>query len=286
MRRRVFGAFRRFANILSGHELRLKLPIFDHVYRRLAHSLSPRTANVLGHVMYLDHGDSMGLSLGGIYEPDETRIVRENVKLGDTALDIGANIGYYTLFLAQLVGNRGCVIAFEPDPTSFALLEKNISANNYRNVQAVEKAVSNHTGQTMLYIDPYHTLDHRIYEPDESRSRLVISEVKLDDFFEHREADIDFIKMDIQGSEGLALEGMTKLLKRQKTIKIMTEFWPYGLEKCGYAPKSLLGFLSSLDFLLFDMRGSGGLEDPVSCEELLETYQVDPYVHTNLMCVK
>ena len=74
-----------------------------------------------------------------------TDVVTKEIQPGDTVLDLGANIGYFTLLFAKLVGNNGIVFAFEPEPQNIALLTKNIKINNYKNVTLVPKAVSNTT---------------------------------------------------------------------------------------------------------------------------------------------
>ncbi len=107
--------------------------------------LKSNFAEVQGQKMFLDKKDVLGLSINGVYEPLETKLVRKEVKKSDVVLDIGANIGYYTLILAKLVGKKGRVFAFEPDPTNFALLKKNISINGYKNVILVPKAVAGKT---------------------------------------------------------------------------------------------------------------------------------------------
>ena len=78
------------------------------------------------HIMFLDKGDNLGLSINHIYGESDTKIVKKLIKNGDVVLDIGANIGYYTLIFAKLVGNSGKVFAFEPEPENFKILQKNI----------------------------------------------------------------------------------------------------------------------------------------------------------------
>jgi FkbM family methyltransferase len=70
-----------------------------------------------------------------------------------TVVDIGANIGYYSLIAAEPIGTDGKVYAFEPDPDNYALLVRNVELNGYRNVETVEKAVSSESGFVTLYID-------------------------------------------------------------------------------------------------------------------------------------
>ncbi len=103
-----------------------------YVYGRLINMLrdgSGGPVRVLGHRMFLDRFDSLSLSVVGRHEQCITELVQQIIKPGDIVLDIGANIGYYTLIFARCVGPTGHVYAFEPDPGSFALLQKNVQIN-------------------------------------------------------------------------------------------------------------------------------------------------------------
>ena len=184
MKRSIYLAFRRFAKLFSKHQLRDRYPIINNIYKKINRTLAPRKAEVLGHVLFLDRDDSMALSLNGIYEPIETNVVIENVNLGDTILDIGANIGYYSLLFANLVGSEGKIYAFEPDPESFRLLEKNIRENSYETIIPYQKAVSNENAEITLYLDKFNNLDHTIFKSSEHRNAVSILAVRLDDFFE------------------------------------------------------------------------------------------------------
>ncbi len=112
--------------------------------------------------MYLDRDNSMGLAVQGVYEPAETQLVNDLVKPGQIVLDIGANIGYYSLIFLQLLGGEGHVYTFEPDPYSFELLSRNIAANEYSNASVFQVAVSNQEGQVQLHRDQFNNLDHRL----------------------------------------------------------------------------------------------------------------------------
>jgi FkbM family methyltransferase len=177
---------------------------------------------VLGHKMFLDSRDSLNLSIKGVYEPFETELVKKEIRKGDVVLDVGANIGYYTLIFAKLVGENGKVFAFEPDPSNFALLKKNVEINGYKNITLVQKAVSNKTGKTKLYLSDRNLGDHRIYDSHDGRRYIEIDAIRLDDYFKDYNGKIDFIKMDIQGAEGGAIQGMRSLLKKSKNVKIVT----------------------------------------------------------------
>ena len=103
--------------------------------------------------MFLDSNDSLRLSINGTYSEYETDVMKKIVKKGDVDLDLGANIGYYTLIFAKIVGKNGKVFAFEPDLTNFTLLKKNVEINGYKNVVLINKAVSDKTGKLKLFLN-------------------------------------------------------------------------------------------------------------------------------------
>ena len=90
----------------------------------------------------------------GLYEPQTERFIRHRVKPGMTVLDIGANTGYTTLLLADMVGRHGQVHAFEPMPVLHALLSKNVQSNGLTQVHLHQFALSDRKGETTLHIDP------------------------------------------------------------------------------------------------------------------------------------
>src|SRR5207245_2930011 len=96
------------------------------------------------------------LYVTGVWEKDVTAYLMKLIESGMVVVDIGANVGYYTLLAAEKVGSHGKVLAFEPEPSRYALLEKNVRANDLKNVIPVQKAVSNKTGAARLYLDPRH----------------------------------------------------------------------------------------------------------------------------------
>lgn len=251
-------------------------------------TLHPKSnfALVDGHKMFLDSKDSLGLSSEGIYEPFETEFVKRELKKGDVVLDIGANIGYYTLIFAKLVGEKGKVFAFEPEPTNFYLLKKNVEINGYKNVTLIQMAVSNKTEKLKLYLSEVNKGDHRIYDSHNGRQFLEIEAVRLDDYFKNYNEKIDFIKMDIQGAEGGAIQGGFSFLQKNKNVRIITEFWPIGLKTSGIAPQEYLELLIGLGFRLYEVSEWEKRIKPVDIPELLEIYIPEKGNYTNLLCVR
>ena len=110
-------------------------------------------AEVHGKKMYLDLSDRVHCEIlyaTGIWEKDVTAYLMKLIEGGMVVIDIGANVGYYTLLAAEKVGGHGKVFAFEPEPSRYALLEKNVRINGLKNVILVQQAVSNKTGTARL----------------------------------------------------------------------------------------------------------------------------------------
>ena len=282
MRSILFPVYKMVVRPLSGRGLG-KLYPFRVVNSFLISRLRPPLTEVDGHKMYWGSGGIIGALILGTYEPFETEIVKKEVKKGDIVLDLGANIGYYTLILARLVGEEGRVFAFEPDPANFSWLEKNVEINGYKNVVLIPKAVSNETGKIRLYLNKGSRVDQRIYDSHDGRQSIEIEAIRLDDYFKDYDGKIDFIKMDVQGAEGKALLGMTELLKNNN-VKMLMEFWPRALKNSGVEPEECLKLLTGSDLRLFEIFGRKKKVKPVSIPELMAKYTFRKKNRANLWC--
>lgn len=218
---------------------------------------------VHGHKMYLDDKDSLGLlSNNGIFEEQEVAVVKEQVKSGDTVLDIGANIGYYTLIFAKLVGKQGKVFAFEPEPDNFALLQKNIEINGYSNIVLIPKAVSDKNEIIKLYLCEKNKGMHRAYNSIFCNKYIEIESIRIDDYFQQNNQTIDFIKMDIEGYEYTALQGMLNILRNNKNIKILTEFSPAASLENGIDLTLYVQLLTELGFTIYAIEEKMAIIEP------------------------
>jgi len=208
----------------------------------------------------------------GFYEKMEAEFIKTKIKPGLVVIDIGANVGFYTVILARLVGPKGQVISFEPEPENFSFLEKTIKINDFKNVLAYQLAVTDKSGTGKLFLSADNKGDHRLYDPGnfKSQSRIDIPLTTLDDFLTEKDFNrVDLVKMDIQGAEGLVLKGMKNTLRKNKNIKLFLEFWPLGLLKSGANPRLLLKELEELGFKIFKIRENSIGADSVSDYSLL-----------------
>lgn len=261
------------------------LGLRDYRIVRIALSLlKPRTVEINGFRMHLDRTDETvsRMLMSGSYEPTETRIMKEIVKPGMTVVDIGAHIGYYTLQFARAVGSVGMVYAFEPAPKTFALLQRNLRENNLDGVvKLFNVALSDHEGVAELFINEYNKGNNRLYQSGNMRS-VPIRLKRLDDVIPAN-VRVDFIKMDIEGAEVLALRGMHTLLKRDKPTIIM-EYWPRRFRKLDTTVGELFEILGSLGYQFSDIDVETGAVRQTTAEELQARYPESEDGGTNFIC--
>jgi FkbM family methyltransferase len=176
----------------------------------------------------------------------EIELLKKHVKSGDVVLDIGANIGYYAELIANLVGEKGRVHCFEPDAINFKHLKNN--CGSISNLVLNNKAVGPKTETLKIYTSKNLNVDHRTYEPEDYAEVLEIEAVSVDDYLKDKDQKIQLIKMDIQGFEMQAVQGMINTLKNNPELRIISEFWPYGLRKAQSSALAYFKFLTQHGF--------------------------------------
>src|SRR5947208_540306 len=149
---------------------------------------------------------------------------------GETFVDVGANVGYYSLRIAKEYLSKGVnIIAIEAHPGNYKALTKNVELNDFKCVTAINKAVSDHRGIVTLYerVDPKNRIRSEFYSLSNSfihESNFVRPEGRsleiecdtLDNILGEQRGDV--LKIDIEGAEVSALEGATRILKRLRKI--------------------------------------------------------------------
>jgi len=247
------------------------------------------TERIDGHQIGIN-SDYIDLLKGQGYEKGTTRVFTELVKEGMNVVDIGANVGYYTLLAARRVGPSGKVYAFEPEPQNFKLLIENIQLNGYENVVAVQKAVSNRAGTASLFLGLRGSGSHSLLSSrDYGKETIAIETVTLDEFFEKEGSPaIQVIKMDIEGWEMEALDGMRKLIRLNSPLKMIVEFYTGGLLSRGMSPLALTSKLIELGFTISAIDEETGQATPFTESHLGELAKfVDRHKSSvNLLCQK
>jgi FkbM family methyltransferase len=211
----------------------------------------------------------------------EIHLIKENINSGDMVLDIGANIGFYSGIIAELIGEKGKVYCFEPVLVNYNHLKS--ETHKYSNVIVFNKAVAANTGPLKIYTSKILNVDHRMYEFDGYDSIIEIESVKLDEYF-YDCPRIDFIKIDIQGFEMEALKGMQRIINANENLKLISEFWPYGLKKAGSSAIEYYNFLVQNGFEIWLIKKRQ--LSKISLEEVSELNSLDEKHYFNIFAIK
>jgi FkbM family methyltransferase len=169
------------------------------------------------------------------WEPLESEVLCRALKPGDAVLDVGANIGYFTMLSALSVGDGGRVWAFEPEPFNVDLLQRNVVLNDVHQVEIVAAALGDHAGEMPLFLSSHNAGDHSLTAAAD-RDAVVVNVMRGDDCLP---ADIivQLIKIDVQGAEPAVLAGLSAVIERSlPDVRLMIEFCPQAMDR--YAPNS------------------------------------------------
>lgn len=168
-----------------------------------------------------DAGISTELQIFKTHEPLSTEVLKTELKDGMICLDIGANIGYYTLLERALVGGNGKVIALEPSPLTYSYLNKNIELNRSIDVETFNLAFSSSNCEIPFLVGAMSNLS-RVANMDDGYSESSIIKVEartLDSFVSnHHIEKLDFLRMDVEGHENAIIQGGLLTIKRFKPI--------------------------------------------------------------------
>jgi FkbM family methyltransferase len=190
----------------------------------------------------------------GAYEPVDFAMVRALMPSGGTFMDVGANIGWYSLHVA-VRDPAARVLAVEPVPTSFRWLQAAVALNGVSNVECHQFAVGERTGTTVLYVDPSiaGAASAAPSEHRETADAVECSVVTLDGFVAEHAATVDFLKLDIEGGELAALRGASRLLASQRPI-VFAEMLRKLARPFGYHPNDIIELMAEHGYECFHAR--------------------------------
>ncbi|CAN1507195.1 fkbM_fam, methyltransferase, FkbM family [Caulobacteraceae bacterium] len=216
------------------------------------------------HENKVDKYISECIRLYGIWEPVETDYLLDHLKVGATYIDIGANIGYYSVLAGYMVGDQGRVYSFEPDIENFRLLSENIKLNGLNNVVAINAAVSDKPGIAHLARSQDNLGDHRIWGG--TNTDPVAEIVTLDPKMFNADT---MVKIDVQGWEAKVFQGNSQVLF--KAERIIFELSPRWIQHNGDNPAELVKFISShgYKFKKFDEQAKAVV--PITVDEILSS---------------
>jgi len=172
-----------------------------------------------------DHVILPRLQRDKVWEENTTQFVRQHLKAGQMFVDVGANVGYFSVLASRIVGDHGQVLAFEAAADNFALLQENLVANGCSNVAAQQIAVSNTDGQSLLLRKP-DAGHHTLIGDDKHIGSEVVPCAMLDSLLKLVQPDM--VKIDVEGAERMVLEGADTLLKTREPLTLIVEDWADG----------------------------------------------------------
>jgi len=196
-----------------------------------------------GIKVYFDPTDPHLIDMINDRDPEKNvkEIFLANINSGSIIIDVGANIGDYTLIASKKVGDSGKIYSFEPYIESFKILEKNLKINNITNVVPINLGVSKESGNRDLYLQDNFAIGNSIYGERNSKSKIQIKTISLRDIInEYKITKIDFLKLDCEGSEYEILLNLDKI-SLDKIERIVAEMHP-DIED--YKIKDVIDFLN------------------------------------------
>lgn len=201
------------------------------------------------------------------FEPASLYFIRDYLQPGQTVLDVGANVGYFSLLFAQIVGEKGRVIAFEPGEFAYSLLKRNCELNQFDCLETYQAGlgekdaiVTFNSGKPGM--DVYNSLGE-ICHPSADVAKFETTKIQIfrgDQWLmDHHVEYIHFMKLDVEGGEYQVLQGMQKIFEEKKVLRLLIEI-TYEMSKAfGYAPSDIISLLRSCGYDWFELKPGGNL---------------------------
>lgn len=187
----------------------------------------------------------------GFWEPDLTGWITSRLQPGDVFVDVGANIGYYSLLASGLVGDDGKVVSVEASPAIFRQLRGNLDRNRSGNVRAVNVAASDCKARLQLFRGPSHNIgETSLFQADGFTADGMVEAAPLADILEAGElARARLLKIDVEGAEAAVLRGLVPMLGRMRAdLELIVEFHPQYLTQPGQSAEDLVKLLRGAGF--------------------------------------
>ncbi len=202
----------------------------------------------------------------GRFEEDESEFLRSIAESGMKVIDVGANVGIYTVLLGKAIRPFGHIWSFEPYQPVASYLKRNIEMNELDNVTVIEKAVAEKEGVLDFHIfsdgdDVYNSLGaaERPEEQLYAVRKIPVSVTTLDTVADETGIEkIDILKIDVEGAEEWVLKGAERLIRRSPNLQIVMELYEPSVQQCGCSIKRLIELLGSWGFSMFEI-GPGGV---------------------------
>jgi len=218
----------------------------------------------------------------GPLEPGLVMAMKTTIRAGMTVIDVGANVGTYTLLALRAVGASGKVVSYEPTPRTFAILKDNVQVNGFLETGRIDlrqKAVSDGSRATSQFFIVKDSLTHnslyREAEVDAGNLEVVdVATVALDTDL-GTERRIDVVKIDAEGAEPTILHGMRGIIKANPGIAIFIEFAPMHLARAGVTLTRYLDDIRRLGFEILAVDEPSGALRSISDQALAASFSVN-----------
>jgi FkbM family methyltransferase len=190
-----------------------------------------------------------------LLEKSETVFWCDLVKKGDVVLDIGANIGYYSLLASGRIGPEGKVYAFEPVPSTFDMLKRNITINQMENIIPVNVAVSDFFGTIAIYPASSQNsgMSSIIPHSDQCDEVIEVNTLRIDQYvLDQGVKRVDVVKIDVEGAEMMVLKGMHQVLELYAPV-VCIELINSRLEEAGSSVEEVYNFFADLRYSPYEI---------------------------------
>jgi FkbM family methyltransferase len=218
-----------------------------------------------------------------LYEPDVTAVFRRLLRPGMGVLDLGANIGYFTMLAASLVGPQGWVVAVEPNPANVKLLEASRRANGFAHVTACQVAAGREPG--LLVLNTSHSNGTTSGLPDDVNAVLgaqIVPCVRADSLVPPGRR-VDLVKLDVEGAEYNALLGAAELLARWRPV-LVSEFSPTLMPGIsGLSGPDYAAWLIAQGYALAVVQRDGSTRPAADPAAVMAEFEAKGYDHVDLV---
>ena len=213
---------------------------------------------------YLNYSDA---------EPGVEKVLRENLSIGDTFVDIGAYIGFYSILARNIVGDSGKVIAFEPNPESYEMLKKNFELNGYKNCIAENIALFDEDGFFSLFTAKRGISSSSLFKVEgiHSGQHFTVKATTFDKYCKNHDIVPNLVKIDVEGAEYNVLLGAQEVISLYRP-KLLIEIHPQHLETAGHSLQEFFGFLEQQGYRILLISGSD--VNKISTTELVRLCKV------------
>ncbi len=216
----------------------------------------------------------------GCYEPAVAWAIEENLKPGGRMIDVGTNLGYFTLLGCKIVGGQGHVIGFEANPRIYEMMSSSVFANAFRSrCETVNHAVFNENKTFEFTWDSAGHGGGRLVNKENQnleQNTAAVEAVRLDDFLTGENRKLDLMKIDTEGSDPFVLDGAQQVLKENPGAVVIMEWSPRFMEARGYPLEQAIALIQSLARKVYHIPKIGVLNQ-VSAENLKQIH------HGNLL---